>query len=523
MQVEVPDLGVLRGTTNRGVASFNGIPYAKPPVGPRRWQPPEVYGQWESPRDATEYGAACPQLNPSAGATSEDCLFLNVKTPVSALEGDASLPVMMWIHGGAYVEGSGHVYPGENFTVLAKEQVVLVTINYRLGALGFLASPEIQATTSDGSAGNFGIQDQRMAMAWVKDNIAAFGGDGESITIFGQSAGGNSIMNHLVRPASFPYFSKAIIQSGAADEGGLPWAKGLEYNQAFLTNSGCSDLACLRGLSTEDVMTYSNGQGSFSHGPVVDGVELPALAAELVLTGIHSKVPIMIGSTRDEAMTTQLLFDFSVASESAFDAAICGFNFFLLGKMDCSQLEKVKELYDPSVYSYPADLGGYDRWSWTLGRVITEVVPSFGHCGHRYFARALLAGGSEVVYLFNFQHSPQAAVPGLSGSGPGTVVASHSDELALLFGLSLATDEETELAEAMVGNWVEFSKSGNPNMPGQDIWPMYNAESDTVLLYRDASMGGITTVADMRRDVCDYFDQAHANRTAGEVQRLMTV
>merc|ERR550525_1450812 len=317
--VDVRGLGVLHGVENQGVAYFKGIPYAKAPTGALRWQPPEPHGPWTSPRNASSFGSVCWQLN-AAPNQSEDCLFLNVATPAAALQATSPLPVMFWIHGGGYQSGEANAYTADELVIASELSVVVVTINYRLGVFGFLASSEIKASTSDGSAGGFGVQDQRMAMAWVKDHISAFGGDGASITIFGESAGGHSVINHLTRPLSFPLYTKAIIQSGTYDEGAVSMDIAEVAYQGLKAGFGCSDLACLRGQDQFAVLLWGH---NCCPGPVVDDVELSAPPTDLIAQGKHNiEVPVLMGATRDEHITTWFGMNFSIKSEAEFDIEV---------------------------------------------------------------------------------------------------------------------------------------------------------------------------------------------------------
>jgi carboxylesterase type B len=214
--VLVPSLGTVVGAPSAlvpGVDAFRGIPYASQ----SRWQPPAATAPWAKPLDATAFGPACIQAGgkSSPGKNEEDCLFLNVFAPSGALGNDGPLlPVMLWIHGGAYNHGSSNVYSGDVLVAQSNRSVIVVTINYRLNIFGFLGSAEVSAATGGAGSGNFGIMDQRAAMTWTSQHIAAFGGNGSDITIFGESAGANSVWNHLTQPASFPLYTKAIMQSG---------------------------------------------------------------------------------------------------------------------------------------------------------------------------------------------------------------------------------------------------------------------------------------------------------------------
>ena len=219
-------LGNIVGTVSeiQSVDAFKGIPYAEPPIGKLRWQPPVPKTAWApATLNATAFGTVCIQGSHVDAGFGEDCLFLNVYTPARntiASEQDGSgstraLPVMLWIHGGSYVSGASNQYPGEALVAASNGTVVVITINYRLNVFGFLGSKELKTRSPDGTTGNYGIEDQRLAMSWARQHIAAFGGDPDQITIFGESAGGNSVINHLAQPASFPLYQRAIVESGA--------------------------------------------------------------------------------------------------------------------------------------------------------------------------------------------------------------------------------------------------------------------------------------------------------------------
>ena len=263
--LSVPGLGTLRGiNVGGGVTSWRGIPFAEPPVGARRWQPPVAHGGWgTAPLDATSWGPVCMQnISLYAANVSESCLFLNVATAGGGTK--HSRPVMVWIHGGGYVEGfaygpgSGH--DAADLVRAAKGAVVVVECNYRLNIFGFLGAVELSTRTKGRGSGNFGIMDQQLCLRWVKDHIASFGGDGDDVTIFGESAGGNSVLHHLVQPASFELYTKAIIQSGASAQ---KLTHSMTHAQGVFSDSlrlaGCPDLAC---LLSKDAMSVLEAAGS---------------------------------------------------------------------------------------------------------------------------------------------------------------------------------------------------------------------------------------------------------------------
>jgi len=496
--INVPGLGSLRGVLSHhdGIAVFMAIPYAKPPVGKLRWQPPQAHGPWtQNPLNARWFGSRCMQ---SGGSNmSEDCLFLNVAAPIDALNSSKKLPVMFWIHGGGYTAGESNDYPLDALVAQSNLSVITVTTNYRLNVFGFLASAEIQKHTSDGSAGNFGIQDQRLAMSWVRDHIGIFGGDGSDITIFGESAGGNSVINHLAQPASFPFYKKAIIESGAYSSGAHSLEVAEKTYDATLKALNCKDLDCLLQIDAKTVFTKYKG----STAPVIDGVSLSAAPTDLIAQGKHNKVPVMIGSNRDEHSFWSILEHIPPKlTEAEFNA--------LYARPD---LSKVKQLYDPTVYPFPKDLGKYSRWWWTGMRIETDSVWGLGPCAVRALSRSLLKGGTPIVFAYLFAHPPQVAVPGIPGTGPGSVVVPHAGEIAFVFGAAegVSPGEEFQLATSVSAYWYTFAKTGKPSPSHLPEWPKYAAESDTILRLDISTEGGIRTEQALRKAVCDYNDAHH--------------
>src|SRR5690348_11027687 len=302
--------GAVRGTTAGAVDEFLGIPYAAPPTGNLRWRPPQPPARWRSVRDATQFGPSCPQppspfLAP--GPFSEDCLYLNVYTPaLHDRDGDQRLqhgrdgdgrPVLVWIHGGGLTQDASRNYDPAK---LAADGVVAVTINYRLGALGFLAHPAL-ASRPGGPAGNYGLMDQQAALRWVQHNIEHFGGDPDNVAIAGESAGGLSVLDHLVSPGSRGLFHKAIIQSGAFALNQQPLAAAETAGQAFATAAGCpgqtaQTAACLRHLPVDDLVSPN-----FIEIPgVVDGKVLTEPIGTALAAGRFARVPVLNGTNHDE-------------------------------------------------------------------------------------------------------------------------------------------------------------------------------------------------------------------------------
>jgi para-nitrobenzyl esterase len=299
--------GPVRGTvTSADVREFLGIPYAAPPVGNLRWRPPVAHAPWFAPLEATNFANHCPQPPSPFGRASitEDCLFLNVFTPSSA-DFFHPRPVMVWIHGGALVTGESDDYDP---TALVEDGVIVVTINYRLGALGFFAHPAFAAESTDAdrdrdidsnSAGDYGLMDQQLALRWVRDNILFFGGDPLNVTIFGESAGGLSVFSQLVSPPADGLFHKAIIESGAYALNTQTLDTAEAAGTAFATAAGCSSQtsACLRALPVTTILANENPAG---YTPNIDGEFFPLSLNTALATGQFHRVPVIQGSNHDE-------------------------------------------------------------------------------------------------------------------------------------------------------------------------------------------------------------------------------
>src|SRR5215467_8281513 len=287
--------GPVRGLANGAVDEFLGIPYAAPPVGALRWQPPQPAASWSGVRDATQFAPHCPQL-PSPfgqGSTSEDCLYLNVFTPSHHKTG-SHFPVMVWIHGGALVTGESNDYDP---TALAADGVTVVTINYRLGALGFLAHPAL--ADANGQSGDYGLMDQQGALRWVQRNIASFGGNPHNVTIFGESAGGLSTLSQVASPQARGLFERAIVESGSYNLTQASLASAEAAGEAFAAKAGCSSqtAACLRSLPVTTILANENTAG---YTPNINSEVLPRTLGTAFATGNFNRVPVINGTNRDE-------------------------------------------------------------------------------------------------------------------------------------------------------------------------------------------------------------------------------
>jgi para-nitrobenzyl esterase len=288
--------GSVEGVAVAGGYAFRGLPYAAPPIGDLRWRPPQPPASWRGARDASQYAPSCPQppnLFRPPGPESEDCLYLNVSTPT--LRHHAERPVLVWIHGGGFTEDGALNYDG---TTLAADGIVVVTINYRLGALGFLAHPAL-ASRPGGPAGNYGLMDQQAALRWVRSNIAEFGGDPDNVTIAGQSAGGVSVLAHLVSPHSRGLFRRAIVESGAFALNQISLSQAEAFGETFAAQAGCQDQTaeCLRRVTVATLVKEFPGAAIPG---VVDGKVLTESIGAALAAGHFAHVPILNGVNHNE-------------------------------------------------------------------------------------------------------------------------------------------------------------------------------------------------------------------------------
>lgn len=441
--------GAVRGTVAADHRYFAGIPYAAAPLGALRWQPPAPVAPWTGFRDATRPGARCIQDTSSDvdhRPPSEDCLTLNVWTPPPA--GDAR-PVMVWIHGGSFLNGSGDIYRARQ---LASRGVVVVTMNYRLGALGFLAHP---ALGSDGEIGNYGLADQQAALRWVRDNIAEFGGDPDNVTIAGESAGGMAVCDHLVAPGSRGLFSAAIIQSAPCQaQYDLPAAQ--QASTAYASGIGCADplvaAQCLRSLPADRFrapLTYAGFGTERLSGPVAGTPALPENSFTAITSGKAARVPVMIGTTEDEfALFAALQF----LRGRPFDAA--------------HYPELLAEVFGPHAAAVAAHYPP-DRYGGNVALAYSAAVTAADFaCVADRMADAL---SGQPVYAYEFGDD-EAPAPEPLREAPFPVGAAHSLELRYLFDVGGApplSPAQQRLSDEMIDYWVRFVATGSP---GPD-WP----------------------------------------------------
>ena len=443
---------------------FKGVPYAKPPVGPLRWKAPQPAEDWTGIRLADRFsciayqGAHTPEFPytkefyPVEEPMSEDCLYLNVWTP--AQSADERLPVLFWVHGGAYTGGYGFEmeFDGEGF---CKRGCILVTINYRLGVLGFLAHPELSAESERGVSGNYGTLDQICALHWVRRNIAAFGGDPDNITVFGQSAGAKSVLTLITSPLSRGDIAKAIPMSGggigcfAIDD--TPLAKAEKTGLALQELAGAQSLEDLRRMEPAALVALA-AQHRLSLGPNVDGYVLPDGTSPIQIRGEHSDIPYLIGNTCDEfkGIPVQDLAGMRRYAHETYGEALAGR--FLEACGIASDEDAARE----------------------------AAQVSSMHCATRAFAEQQLELGRQPAYVYYFDRQmPGELDPNAYFQLTG---AFHSAELWYVFQTLLRcwrplTGKDFELSNLMADYWANFAKTGDPNGEGLPPWTPFTAES----------------------------------------------
>ncbi len=467
--------GLLSGTTgkNPDVRVYKGIPYAAPPVGDLRWKPPQPPASWQGVRDAKEFSSACWQTPYPAGSIyhaklppmSEDCLYLNIWT--AAKSAKDRLPVMVWIHGGGFTRGSGisDAYNGENF---ARKNVVLVTLNYRLGIFGFFAHPELTAESAHHASGNYGLQDEIAALGWVKKNIAAFGGDPHNVTVFGESAGSWAVNALMASPLANGLFERAIGESGGSFSPmrGLAEAEkaGAKFDPSIKT---------LRAKSAEELVKTNEQVVR----PIVDGWVLPQDIATIFAQAKQNDVPLIVGSNADEGTTL-------APQGASLKAAM-----FIAGVH-----ERYGTLADSFLKIYPANSD-------------EEAVSSFFAAYRdqtfgwemRTWARMATKTGHHHVYLYYFDHRPP-------GPQSARLRAFHASELPYVFGNFFWPfpweEADHKLSEVVSTYWVNFARTGDPNGSGLAQWPVYDPATDQALEIGDT----IAPESHVNKAGLDFFD-----------------
>ncbi len=483
--------GAVIGRESGGVAAFLGVPYAAAPMGAQRWRPPVARPAWTEPLDASRTGAACPQspardaLSGQTFATSEDCLSVNVWTPRAAMDGNK--PVMVFIHGGGFVNGTGSLSLYDGRALAARGDVVVVTLNYRLGQLGFLGHPALRAEQGDGVAGpgNYGFLDQQAALRWVRDEVRAFGGDPSNVTIFGESAGSMAVCLHLIAPASRGLFHKAIGESApctffvnhlretpdprfeSAETLGASFSRALGCDTAATPEA---TLACLRAKTAEQVLAAEPRPAELNirdarYQPTIDGTVIPQRPWTLFRNGMIAPVPTLTGTNRDEATVFSL--GTTISNEAQYRAAIRA----LLPLRESVLAPAVDDIVTRlwPISAYPTAKEAYDDFVGDL----VFVCPARAQARH---VTAAMAAQRSWLYHFTRENA--------AGRNLGIGVF-HSAELPYVFGNFarpfLRTAMDGVVADRTMDAWARFARTGDPNGSGiTPAWPAYTASDDAL-------------------------------------------
>jgi para-nitrobenzyl esterase len=467
----VAPAGTVRGRAVGDILAFKGIPYAAPPVGQNRWRPPVSPPAWSGVRDAGAFGPACIQPTPGAphiysddlGVTSEDCLSLNVWTRSTT----GRAPVIVWIHGGSLVAGSSkeRLYDG---SALAAEGVVVVSINYRLGVLGYLAHPDLSAESPAGISGNYGLMDQIEALRWVQRNIGAFGGDPANVTIAGESAGGLSVMYLMASPPARGLFSRAIAQSAYMIS--TPELKQARFGAPAAETAGATlarvlqapSLRVLRGMDPQ-TLTDNAARAGFAPFGAIDGVLLPGQLVDVFDRGEQAPVPVLAGFNSGEIRSLRFLAPPTPGSAAEYERVI---------------RDRYGDLADEFLRLYPAaDMGE--------SILANSRDALYGWTAERLVRNQIALGQPSFLYLFDHGY-PAMETAGLHGF--------HASELPYMFGMLDRTPprwpgipdtaEEAGLSAAMVDYWVSFAGAGTPRAASGPEWAAYGP-SGAYMAFRD--------------------------------------
>ena len=477
--------GMVQGTFENGLAVYKGIPFAAPPVGELRWKTPQPAAKWEGVRQATQFAPAAFQGGNPPSGKSEDCLYLNVWTPAKSAK--EKIPVLVWIYGGGFSFGST-AEPGYNGEKLAKKEVVLVSIAYRVGQLGFLAHPELSAENPNHVSGNYGILDQIAGLKWIQKNIAAFGGDPAKVTIFGESAGGISVSMLCASPLAKGLFQGAISESGGSfgptraktyPGENMKTLKQAEADGiAYVQKTGVSSVADLRKM---DAAKLHLGMGMGGAWPITDGQVIPDDQHKLYEAGKYNDIPVLIGYNSDEGAS----FSREKTPEEYYAGVKARYGKF------ADDLIKAYPATENSVPKTARDLArdaafGWQTWSW---------------------ARLQAKTGKSKVYLYYFDQHPDYPKdsPHYGFGSP------HGQEVGYVFMNLDASNPQTtksdlEISDAMGTYWTNFAKYGNPNGQGVPAWPAFSNENPQVMYFSQKPYIGPVPSAESLKVLDSYFE-----------------
>lgn len=470
------DSGIVRGVASTALprgGAFLGIPFAAQPVGALRWRAPQPAPHWNGVRDAKEWGPACPQapspwlpemMGIQKMRTDEACLYLNVWTP--ALHPQKPLPVFVWVHGGGNVEGSGEWPPlGE---ALAEQGIVVVSFNYRLGVFGFYASPALDAESPQHVSGNYGHLDQIAALAWVRRNIAAFGGDPAQVTIGGESSGALDVCDLMTSPLAAGLFRGALMESGVCVDGVDPALRELESADAALAKdagaaAGGDELAALRALPADRIFAAAAKDDALDVEPAVDGWVLPQQPAVAFAKSEQAKVAVLVGSNDAEV---SIFVSPMVGGHSWWPKTVAAYR-------DWAQ-KKFGSMAEQLLREYPAHTDA--DMPLVFRTMYTDYDFGFGSWLLAKDARNV----GRTAYLYHFTYL---------GQGPfADLGAFHSEEEMFLsrryWTTWIAQPEDAVLSRAIIGYWTQFVKTGNPNGPGLPMWPEFGGSGEAQELGR---------------------------------------